>query len=101
MINALDAHCSKHSTSQLRFIKPALIMMICVRGEREEHTSMHLRAVKQMTCGRTCSSRPCTCGMGIWSNEISGITLKLSALKKWASSMHTCSQLVQDVDDMK
>lgn len=33
-------------------------------------------------------------------NGIVGITLQPSALKRWALSMHTCSQLVQDVADM-
>ena len=38
---------------------------------------------------------------GHGSNGIVGITLKPRALKKWALSMHTCSQLVQDVADME
>ena len=31
---------------------------------------------------------------------IVGITMKPSALKKWAYSMHTCSQIVHDLTDM-
>jgi hypothetical protein len=47
----------------------------------------------------TLNPRSCATVTGLMA-LLHGITLQPSALKRWALSMHTCSQLVQDVADI-
>ena len=110
-------------------IKPVFIMMLFVRAEREADWILHLWAVSRMlpyffAAGHVNYARyglyyfmRHNTGLwnGMWSDMfiettfmryghgpggIIGITLKPSALKCWALSLHICSHLIKDLADM-
>ena len=100
--------------------------MMFVRAEREGDWLLHLASYKQMlpyffAAGHVTYARYVLCylremerlpqevlshftkGAGLWNapGGIVGITLKPETLKVWALSLHACSWLESDLDDMR